>query len=71
METSRQDMISCRSPQQIRLPNVMEDLIRCKEVPLGGGIDNKFRLGSDFPLNFTEIGLAGSCKRINVFRQIK
>jgi hypothetical protein len=47
-----------------------EDLIRRKEVPFGGGSDNKFHLGSDFPLNFTEIGLAGSRKRMNVFRQI-
>jgi hypothetical protein len=46
-----------------------EDLIRCKEVPFGGGNDNKFHLGSDFPLNFTEISLAGSRKRMNVLRQ--
>jgi hypothetical protein len=47
-----------------------EDLIRHKEVPLGGGIDDKFHLGSNFRLNFTEINLAGSRKRMNVFRQI-
>jgi hypothetical protein len=38
-----------------------------QEVPFGGGDDNKFNLGSNFPLN-TEIG--GSRKRMNVFRQI-
>jgi hypothetical protein len=36
-----------------------EDMIRRKEVPCGGGSDNKFHLGSDFPLNFTDVGLAG------------
>jgi hypothetical protein len=47
-----------------------EDLIRRTEVSVGGCSDNNFHLGSDFTLNLTEIGLAGSRKRMNVFRQI-